>query len=133
MAASAPAPNSTRAAPEPPPLHALTVNQIEAVHPGVAGRLRGWIKRCDAGDPAFIALRFAVVRVGRSVLVDEIRFRKWLHERSAVPPSESRNPEGLNGQRNKRHAAAAPAPAPAARRRSHAFKAIAARRGRETV
>ena len=97
---------STRA-PEPPPLRLFTVNQLEAAHPGVAGRVRGWIKRADAGDPAFIALRRAVVRVGRSVLLDEIKFRDFCYQRSAAPPTPGRNPEGINAPARRSRRAAA--------------------------
>lgn len=85
-----------RPAPEPPALRCLTVNQIEAMHPGCAGRVRGWIKRADAGDPAFHQLKLAVARVGRSVLIDEIRFTNWLYESTAGVPAPARNREHVS-------------------------------------
>jgi hypothetical protein len=69
----------------PPPIRAFTIDQIEAEHPGIKGRLRQWIKRADAGDPAFAWLTFCVIRVAGSVLIDEVRFRDSLHQRTAIP------------------------------------------------
>jgi hypothetical protein len=74
----------------PPPLRAYSVDQIEAEHPGVKGRMRTWIKRADAGDPDFAWLKFCVIRVARSVLIDEIRFRDSLYQRTAIPAAPSR-------------------------------------------
>lgn len=71
-------------------LVALTVKQVEMRHPGVQGRLRAWIHRADAGDANFAGLRPAVIRVGRSVLVDELRFVEFLRQRSEIPPSPDR-------------------------------------------
>jgi hypothetical protein len=71
-------------------IRALTVTQVEAAHPGVQGRLRSWIHRSDAGDPNFAGLRHAVIRVGRSVLVDELRFVEFLRQRSVIPPAPDR-------------------------------------------
>jgi hypothetical protein len=72
------------------PIRALTVKQTEAAHPGVQGRLRSWIHRADSGDPEFAGLRQAVIRVGRSVLVDELRFVEFLRQRSLIPPAPDR-------------------------------------------
>jgi hypothetical protein len=69
---------------------ACTVRQIEERHPGVSGRLRAWIHRADAGDPELAGLRRAVIRVGRSVLIDELRFVEFLRQRSVIPPAPSR-------------------------------------------
>jgi len=74
----------------PPPLRAYTVDQIEAEHPGIKGRLRQWIKRADSGDPDFRWLALCVIRVARSVLIDEIRFRDSLYQRTAIPAAPSR-------------------------------------------
>lgn len=74
----------------PPPLRAYTVDQIEAEHPGIKGRLRQWIARADAGDTDFRWLIFCTIRVGRSVLIDEVRFRNSLYERTAIPAQPSR-------------------------------------------
>jgi hypothetical protein len=74
----------------PPPIRAYTVDQIEADNPGLKGRLRTWIKRADAGDPAFAWLKFCVIRVERSVFIDEVRFRDALHQRTAIPAAPSR-------------------------------------------
>jgi hypothetical protein len=74
----------------PPPIRAFTINQIEAEHPGLKGRLPTWIKRADAGDPAFAWLKFCIIRVARSVFIDDVRFRDSLHQRTAIPAAPSR-------------------------------------------
>lgn len=74
----------------PPPIRAYSVEQIEAEHPGIKGRLRGWIKRADAGDAAFAWLKFCVIRIERSVFIDEVRFRDSLYQRTAIPAAPSR-------------------------------------------
>lgn len=74
----------------PPPLRAYSIEQIEAEHPGVKGRMRAWIHRADAGDVDFAWLKFCVIRVGRSVLIDEVRFRDSLYQRTAIPAAPSR-------------------------------------------
>lgn len=74
----------------PPPIRAYSVEQIEAEHPGVKGRLRQWIHRADAGDADFAWLKFCVIRVGRSVLIDEVRFRDSLYQRTAIAAAPSR-------------------------------------------
>lgn len=74
----------------PPPIRAFSVDQMEAEHPGIKGRLRQWIHRADAGDPDFAWLKFCIIRVGRSVLIDEVRFRDSLYQRTAIPASPSR-------------------------------------------
>jgi hypothetical protein len=71
-------------------LVACTVKQIEERNPGVQGRLRAWIHRADRGDPEFAGLRVAIIRVGRSVLVDELRFVEFLRQRSLIPPAPDR-------------------------------------------
>lgn len=77
----------------PPPLRAFTIEQIEAEHPGLKGRIRQWIKRADAGDPDFRWLARAVIRVGRSVLLDDVELRSGLHQRTAIPPAPRRTGE----------------------------------------
>lgn len=62
----------------PPPMKVCTVDDEEEMNPGLKGRLRQWIKRADAGDPRFDWLRAAVVRVGGSVYIDDIKFRYGL-------------------------------------------------------
>jgi hypothetical protein len=74
----------------PPPICAYTIDQIEAEHPGVKGRLRTWVHRADAGDADFAWLKFCVIRIGRSVLIDEVRFRDSLYQRTAIPAAPSR-------------------------------------------
>jgi hypothetical protein len=74
----------------PPAMRLLTVEQIEQTHPALKGRIRAWIHRADASDPDFAGLRLAVVRVGRSIFVDEVRLREFLYQRSAMPPAPSR-------------------------------------------
>lgn len=74
----------------PAGMRLLTVAQMEAAHPGVERRLRGWIFRADAGHPDFEWLRPCVVRIGRSVLLDDRRFSVSLSRRAALPPAPSR-------------------------------------------
>jgi len=74
----------------PPPMRMLTVDQTEEAHPAFKGRLRAWIHRADANDPDFTGLSLAVVRVGRSIFIDDVRFREFLYQRSAMPPAPSR-------------------------------------------
>lgn len=87
-----PKPASTR--PRPPlgatPMRALTVKQVEERHPGAQGRVRGWIHRADANDAAFAWLRPAIIRIGRSVLIDELRFVEGLRQRSEIKPAPDR-------------------------------------------
>lgn len=75
----------------PPPIRAMTIAQIEAEHPGIKGRLAQWIKRADAGEEGFRWLKLATIRVAGSVLVDDIRFRDGLYQRTAIPPRPPRN------------------------------------------
>ncbi len=81
----------------PPAMRLLTVEQIEEAHPALRNRTRAWIHRADANDPDFAGLRLAVVRVGRSIFIDEIRFREFLYQRSAMPPSPSRRSSAKGG------------------------------------
>ena len=70
----------------PPPMVVLTVDQTEAQHPGIKGRLRQWIKHADAGDPEYRWLSLCVLRVAGSVFIDDVKFRDQLHQRTALPP-----------------------------------------------
>ena len=87
----APAPRPHRLAVNPPPpMRLFSIDQTEAEHRGLEGRLRTWIKRADAGDPDYTWLKLCVVRVGRSLFIDDIRFRDSLYQRTAMPPALSR-------------------------------------------
>ena len=74
----------------PPPMRVYTVDQIEAEHAGLRGRVRQWIKRADAGEPEYRWLSLCVIRVAGSVFIDEVRFRDSLHQRTAIPAAPSR-------------------------------------------
>lgn len=74
----------------PPPLRAWTIDQIEAEHPGIKGRLRQWVARADAGDTDFRWLKLCTIRVARSVFIDEVKFRASLYEHTAMPSQSSR-------------------------------------------
>jgi hypothetical protein len=71
-------------------MRACTKDQIEAEHPGVKGRLSQWIHRADSGDEDYAWLKFCIIRVGRSVLIDDVRFRDGLYQRTAIPAAPSR-------------------------------------------
>jgi hypothetical protein len=74
----------------PPPMRVVTVDQTEAANPGLKGRMSGWIKRADAGEPDFAWLKLCIIRVGRSVFIDDVRFRDSRYQRTALPPAPSR-------------------------------------------
>jgi hypothetical protein len=74
----------------PPAMRLLTVEQTEANHPALKDRARRWINRADAGDPDFIGLRRAIVRIGRSLFINEFALAEWLSQRAAMPPAPSR-------------------------------------------
>ena len=74
----------------PSTVRILTVNQTEAKHPGFDRRLRQYIHRSDAGDPECIWLKPCIIRIGRSVYINESRFCDALNERSALPAAPSR-------------------------------------------
>lgn len=82
----------------PPPMRVYTIDQIEADHTGLKGRLRQWIHRADAGDPSYRWLIFCIVRVGGSILIDDVKFRDGLHQRTAITPAPARNPDGRRGK-----------------------------------
>lgn len=83
------------------PSRLLTVTQTEEAHPATKGHLRTWIVKADCGNPDFLGLRDAVVRLGRSVYIDEPFFVAWLRSRAGVPPAPSRNPHGRAGKKLK--------------------------------
>ena len=74
----------------PPDMRLLTVPQAEAKHPALEGRVRDWIRRADAGDPDYIGLRRAIVRVGRNVFLNDPALSEFFYQRSAMPPAPSR-------------------------------------------
>jgi hypothetical protein len=76
----------------------LTVSQFESKHPATRHRMRGWIMRADLNLPDFAGLSDAVVRVGRSVLLDESAVFRWLASRRNQPKSRARNPHGRSGK-----------------------------------
>ncbi len=75
---------------QPPPVRLLTCDQTEAGHPALKGRLHQWVHRADAGHPDFIGMRRAIVRVGRSLFINEFALAEWLAQRAAMPPAPSR-------------------------------------------
>src|SRR5690242_4372273 len=81
---------------EVPAVRLQTVEQVESRHPALAGRLRHWIHKADAGHPSFIGLRRAVVRIGRSLFINEFALDDWLSQRAAMPPAPSRLNAALN-------------------------------------
>lgn len=81
------------------PARLLTVAQLETAHPALKGRVRGFILRADLASPDYVGLRDAVVRLGRSVYIDERPFLAWLHTRRGAPPERARNPTGRGGKR----------------------------------
>lgn len=81
----------------------MTVAQIEQAHPGFKGRIRGLVLRADAGLPGFAGLRDAVIRVGRSLYVDEPRFLAWVDSHRSAPPSPPRSASGRRGRERGGH------------------------------
>lgn len=77
----------------------LTVKQFEEKHPGTRGRMRGYIFRADVGMPDFAGLSGAVVRLGRTVMLDEAAVLAWLASRTQQPRSPARNPHGRAGRK----------------------------------
>lgn len=73
----------------PPPL-LCSVEQIEARQPALAGRMRMWIHRADNGDPNFAWLRVCIIRVGRSVLIDEAKLLESLSRLAGAAPAPAR-------------------------------------------
>jgi hypothetical protein len=77
----------------------LTVAQFEALHPGLKNRMRGYIMRADIGLGDYAGLAEAIIRVGRSVVIDESAAIRWLRSRAGQPKSRGRNPHGRAGRR----------------------------------
>ena len=77
----------------------VTVLQFEERHPGTSGRMRGYIMRADLGLPDYTGLSDAVIRIGRTVMLDEAAALKWLQSRLHQPKSRARNPHGRAGKR----------------------------------
>lgn len=77
----------------------LTVSQFEEKHPATKNRMRGWIMRADLDLPGFAGLSDAVIRVGRSVMLDEGAVLQWLATHKHQPKSRARNPHGCKGSR----------------------------------
>jgi hypothetical protein len=76
----------------------FTVAQFEDRHPATKGRLRRWILHADAGCAGFDGLRGGVIRIGRSVMLDEASVLQWLNSHAGQPPSSARNPHGRAGK-----------------------------------
>lgn len=76
----------------------LTVSQFEEKHPATKNRMRGWIMRADLNVPGFVGLSEAVVRIGRSVILDESCVLKWLETCKGQRKSKARNPHGCVGK-----------------------------------
>lgn len=73
------------------PMRLVTVAQCAEEHPGLDRmRVQKLISRADSGDPEFIGLRPAIVRLGRSVYLDSVKFRAFLRAHSSAPPAPSR-------------------------------------------
>lgn len=90
------------AAPEAPPIRGpiLTIKQFEERHPGTKNRMRNYVLRADAGISGFEGLRASVIRVGRSVMLDESGVLDWLSSCCGNPPSPARNPHGRAGKKS---------------------------------
>jgi hypothetical protein len=82
----------SKAKAEPPDeMRLLTCDQVEEAHPAFnKQKLRTLISKADNGDPNFADFKAAIVRVGRSVFIDDVRFRAILSARRNLPPAPSR-------------------------------------------
>jgi hypothetical protein len=78
----------------------LTVSQFEERHPATRDRMRGYIMRADQGIPMFAGLSNAIIRVGRSVMIDEMIALGWFESLANRAKSQPRNPHGRAGKRN---------------------------------
>ena len=76
----------------------ITVPQAVERHPAFEGRIRGFIVRADRQEPDYAGLRAAIVRIGRSVYLDEYKFLDWVDSRRAAAPDAPRNPHGRAGK-----------------------------------
>jgi hypothetical protein len=72
----------------------VTVAQLEERHPALKGRVRSFILRADLGSPDYAPLRDAIIRLGRSVYIDEPKFLEGLRTHAGKPASTPRNPHG---------------------------------------
>jgi hypothetical protein len=75
----------------------LTIQQFEERHPGTKNRMRHYILHADAGCAGYDGLKVCVIRIGRSVMLDESGVLDWLSSHSGHPPSPARNPHGRAG------------------------------------
>lgn len=75
----------------------LTKKQLAERHPALAGRIPHFVVRADRGDPDYVGLRRAIVRIGRSVYIDEPPFEHWLNTLRGAAPDQPRNPHGRGG------------------------------------
>lgn len=80
------------------PPRLLTVAQLEAAHPALKGRVRSFVVRADCYQAGYDGLREAVVRIGRSVYIDEPRFLGWVQTHRGAAPAQPRNPHGRGGR-----------------------------------
>lgn len=83
------------------PARIVTVNQLEEKHTALKGRVRQFILRADLAAPDYVGLRDAVIRLGRSVYIDEVRFLDWFRGHSGNPPAQARNPHGRGGKNSR--------------------------------
>ena len=81
------------------PAKLVTVAQYETNNPGLKNRMRGYILRADLHSPDFEGLREAIVRIGRSVYLDEPRADSWVNTRRTAPAALPRNPHGRAGKK----------------------------------
>lgn len=81
------------------PARLVTVAQLEDRNPGLKGRVRGFIMRADLNSPEYAGIRDAVIRLGRSVYIDEPRFIAALREHAGKAPAQPRNPDGRAGKK----------------------------------
>ena len=78
------------ASPAHPQVAPFTVEQTEERNPGLKGKMRKWIHLADKGHADYVGLRRAIIRVGRTMLLDEHALHLFLHQRSAMAPAPSR-------------------------------------------
>jgi hypothetical protein len=76
----------------------VTVAQFEERQPATKGKLRSWIGKADKRQDGFDGLRRHVIRVGRSVMLDEAGVMSWLASLSDRSPAVPRNPNGCKGK-----------------------------------
>jgi hypothetical protein len=78
----------------------LRIQQFEERHPGTKGRMRHYILHADSGCAGYEGLRSCVIRIGRSVMLDEAGVLEWLATHSGQPASPPRNPHGRTGKKH---------------------------------